>query len=93
MASGAYINVLDVSSVFVLTKEGFLIEYAGMDDNVSIPVAARRIKRTPAALYTAATKGRLKTSEDVFGRILVSMAEALRYKKETKMGRRPAMRR
>jgi len=57
-----------------------------MDDSVTIPVAAKRIKRTPAALYDAARKGKLLTSE-AFGVQVVSMAEALRYKRDTKAGR------
>jgi len=57
-----------------------------MDDRLTIPAAAKRIKRTPAALYAAASSGHLETSE-VFGRLVVSLGELLRYKRETKVGR------
>ncbi len=59
-----------------------------MDDNLSIPKAAKRVRLTPAALYAAATRGDLQTTE-AYGRIVVSLAEVLRYKRETKVGRRP----
>ena len=58
-----------------------------MNDTLTIPEAAKRIKRTPAALYDAARKGNLETSE-AFGVRLVTLAEALRYKRETKVGRK-----
>jgi hypothetical protein len=62
-------------------------KYKPDGDAVTISEAAKRIKRTPAALYGAARKGNLKTSE-AYGIRVVSMAEALRYKRETRAGRK-----
>ena len=53
---------------------------------LTIPDAARRIKRTPAALYAAIERGDLIVTEK-FGRKLVDLAELRRYRRSTKIGR------
>ena len=59
-----------------------------MDERMTIPMAAKLINRTPAALYTAAKNGQLETSEE-YGRMLVTLKETMRYQRETKVGRKP----
>lgn len=53
---------------------------------LTIPDAAKRIHRTPAALYAAIDRGDLIAIEK-FGRKLVEPAELRRYRRLTKIGR------
>lgn len=57
-----------------------------MEELLTIPEAAKRIRRTPAALYKAISQGNL-VSVEKFGRQLVALKEVKRYKKETRTGR------
>jgi hypothetical protein len=56
-----------------------------MDDKITVKEAAKKIRRTPAALYEAIKTGRL-AHEIVYGRVVVSLADVRRYKQETKSG-------
>ncbi len=56
-----------------------MLEFAGMDDKVTVLQAARKIKYTTAALYKAIKEGRLP-HETSYGRVIVSMADVREYK-------------
>lgn len=53
---------------------------------LTVPDAAKKIKKTPAALYAAITRGDL-TATEKYGRLLVDPDELKRYKRVTKIGR------
>lgn len=57
-----------------------------MPEPLTIPDAAKRIQRTPAALYAAIERGDLRVIEK-FGRKLVDLAELHRYRRSTRIGR------
>ena len=58
----------------------------GMAELLTIPEAASRIKKTPATLYAAISRGDLLSS-DQYGRKLVTVKELARYCRQTKIGR------
>jgi hypothetical protein len=53
---------------------------------LTVPEAAKRIHRTPAALYAAIKRGDLRATEE-YGRKLIAINELRRYKRDTKTGR------
>lgn len=53
---------------------------------LTVPQAAKKIKRTPAALYAAIVRGDLVATEK-YGLKLIDPEELKRYKRETKIGR------
>lgn len=53
---------------------------------LTIPQAAKRIRKTPAALYAAIDRGDLKSTEK-YGKKLVEVGELQRYRRQTKIGR------
>lgn len=53
---------------------------------LTVPKAAKRIRRTPAALYAAIERGDLECVR-MFDKILVEPAALLAYRKSTKIGR------
>lgn len=53
---------------------------------LTIPDAAKRIRKTPAALYAAIDRGDLKSTEK-YGKKLVEATELQRYRRHTKIGR------
>ena len=59
---------------------------ATIEPPLTIPDAAKRIHRTPAALYAAIERGDLAAIKK-FGRKLVEVTELRRYQKATKIGR------
>ncbi len=58
-----------------------------METIITIPEAAKKIRRTPAALYDAIKRGDL-AYEVKYGRVVVTVEEVMRYKRDTKSGPR-----
>lgn len=57
-----------------------------LTESLTVPDAAKKLRRTPAALYAAMHRGDLKYIEK-FGRLLVEPDELRRYQRATKIGR------
>lgn len=62
------------------------LEMSRQADLLTIPEAAKKAKRTPAALYAAIARGDLVATRK-FGLKLVELIELSRYRQETKIGR------